>query len=60
MILTIMQITSLVLLMFLVEKYDKKISSLEEMSESKDKYIALLEKRNREERIYKNNKLNNK
>lgn len=32
----------------------KKIRSLEKMAENRDKYIQLLERRAREERIYKN------
>ena len=38
----------------------KEIRSLRKMSESKDKYIQLLERRAREERIRKNNQFNNK
>ena len=38
----------------------KKIKSLEKMALNRDKYIALLEKRNREDRIYKNEQFNNK
>ena len=38
----------------------KKIRSLEKMAENREKYIRLLDKRAREERIYKNNQFNNK
>ena len=41
-------------------KDTKEIRSLRKMSESKDKYIQLLEIRAREERIRKNNEHNNK
>tara|TARA_R110000796_G_scaffold86796_1_gene187664 strand:+ start:575 stop:751 length:177 start_codon:yes stop_codon:yes gene_type:complete len=41
-------------------KDTKEIRSLRKMSESKDKYIQLLERRAREERIRKNNQFNNK
>ena len=60
MISLILQLLTFISFIILIRMYDKKISSLEEMSESKDRYIALLEKRAREERIYKNKQFNNK
>jgi len=49
----------IVLIVFSI-KDTKKIKSLEKMAENRDKYIQLLEKRAREERIYKNKQSNNK
>ena len=47
----------IVLIVFSI-KDTKKIKSLEKMAENRDKYIQLLEKRAREERIYKNKQFN--
>lgn len=55
-----LEIVSLVALLILVRLHSKEIKSLKKMSKSKDKYIALLEKRAREERIYKNEQFINK
>ena len=49
----------IVLIVFSI-KDTNKIKSLEKMAKNRDKYIQPLEKRAREERIYKNKQSNNK
>jgi heme exporter protein D len=50
-------IVMIVLVVFSI-KDTREIKSLEKMALKREEYIKLLEKRNREDRIYKNNQFN--
>ena len=54
----IMSIVTIVLLIIVNYLDSREIKALRQMGESKDKYIALLEKRARNERIAKNEEFN--